>query len=237
MGRRCVQTKGGVWQRQKTFGVEQVRIDWDSIKDLNRLGETIRRRLIELTPSFASQQESQNQRSRRIFDACDAIWNTDTSSHYAALGLDSEKKYYVYAHLDPTRKVVVNGDAKTSFGATLGMTHRPFYIGKGTGDRFLDFNRNGNHRKVRQRIGEPIAMILKDGLSEAGALAFEDKLIDIFGLQVFGGYLTNLDEGYHPVERRTLYAESYAVTLESERKPVQVATKFGLKKAYVAVAS
>jgi hypothetical protein len=205
---------------KKALGIETLEIDWDSPKDLNRLFFVIQHRLKELTPSFRTVTESQTHHSRRILDACCNLWETDTSSHYAALNLVSEKKYYVYAHLDPTRAIHPNDRlAKLAFGATLGMTHHPFYVGKGTGDRYLDINRNGNHRKVRQRIGEPITMILKDGLSEVEALASEDKLIDIFGLQVFGGYLTNLDEGYHPIERRKLYAEPYAAMLEPARVP------------------
>jgi hypothetical protein len=193
----------------KTFTV-----DWDSYADVSRLGGVIKSRLGTINPKKISKKE----RFRVLFNACRDIWEFDTSAHYAGLDLDTERKYYVYAHLDPTSKIAINFNPRTTFGASVGMTHFPFYIGKGTGDRYKDFNWNETHRKMRQKIVTPIAIILKDNLTEAEALAFEDKLIDIFGLKVFGGYLTNLDEGYHPQQRRDLYAKPYSMMMGNSRE-------------------
>ena len=126
----------------------------------------------------------------------------------------------MYSHLDPTKKIAIEYNPKTTFGATIGMSHIPFYIGKGTGERYSDFSRNDTHRKVRQHLSpaSPLAMIIRQGLTEVEALSLEDKLIDIFGLKVFGGYLTNLDEGYHSSERRKLYAQQYSLMVRDARE-------------------
>lgn len=120
--------------------------------------------------------------------------------------------YYVYAHCDPGFKIALKKNGKTTFAATLGMEYVPFYIGKGSGNRAYDLNRNESHRKVRQKIqrfGKDVAVtILKDGLTELEALCIESKLIDIFGLiSQRDGHLVNLDEGVSPNERRKLYKD------------------------------
>src|SRR5208282_78053 len=162
---------------------------------------------------IADGEPSRKERERRLFDACSLIWNTDISSLYGALVLDTTPNYYVYAHLDSCRKVLVERAGVTTFAATLGMPYFPFYIGKGTGDRWQDFNRNETHRKVRERIARlskaPIAIKLNDGLTEAQALQLEAKLIDIFGLITNGGKLCNLDEGLYPEQRRQFYLSAY----------------------------
>ena len=56
---------------------------------------------------------------------------------------------------------------------------------------------------------EPKILTVRAGLTEAAALEVESKLIDIFGLIPRSGYLTNLDEGHTPEQRRALYMGAY----------------------------
>lgn len=69
------------------------------------------------------------------------------------------------------------------------------------------------HRKVCQKMRlmglEPKVVHLKELLTEAEALAYESKLIDIFGLIPHKGMLCNLDEGLEAAKRRMVYKESY----------------------------
>lgn len=114
-------------------------------------------------------------------------------------GGDKTTKYYVYAHVDPNKQIFVTGsEAGGNFGG------EPFYIGKGTGDRAFDFNRNQGHGKLLNSIlasginKERIAKILIDGLTEAKAFEIEAKLIYFFGTiyakhQKKKGMLLNLD--------------------------------------------
>jgi hypothetical protein len=141
------------------------------------------------------------------------IFNTDISSIYTGLALAESRDYYVYAHLDTSHKIAPGKHGITSFAATLGMDHFPFYVGKGTGERCFETARNETHRKTSQklkRLGKEIKVIkLKEGLTESEALQLEAKLIDIFGLIPYKGLLTNLDEGHQPEARRALYQDAF----------------------------
>lgn len=103
----------------------------------------------------------------------------------------------------------------TSFAASIGMKHIPFYVGKGTGNRYKDLNRNETHRKIRQKLNkfnkDIEVEIVKDNLTEKEALILESKLIDIFGLLPNGGRLVNLDEGIKSEERKSRYIEDLSV--------------------------
>lgn len=188
---------------KKTF-----EIDWNSYDEVSALGNQIKSRLGKLNNEFVSKRE----RNRMILDACYQIKDTNISSIYNDRNLSTESKFYVYVHLDTSRRIAIGANGISSFAATLGMNFLPFYVGKGTGDRCLDLNRNGTHRKVCQKLTKigkaPEVMKVGEDLSEAEALALESKLIDIFGLIHVGGLLTNLDEGSKVIERRALYSEA-----------------------------
>lgn len=163
-------------------------------------------------------------RRQQIFEACLSIMETPIDHIYFDQPLDETPKYYVYAHLDTTKRIAIGKDGRTSFAATLGMEFFPFYIGKGTGTRAYDINRNETHRKVRERLSlfgyAPAVQILKDGLTEVQALSMESKLIDIFGLIANKGRLTNLDEGCKKGERRALYKSQLNVISQLYRNSV-----------------
>jgi hypothetical protein len=190
--------------KQKVFTV-----DWDNYEEVSALGCKIKSRLGEINPN----RISKTQKTRLLIDACIRIYNTEISQIYKNLELNKNKNYYVYVHLDTTKKIAIGKSSITTFAATLGMEYFPFYVGKGCGDRDHILKRNENHRKIREHIQtlnkEMKVMKIVENLSELEALCVESKLIDIFGLIPFGGLLTNLDEGYLSKERRFLYKEDY----------------------------
>jgi len=112
---------------------------------------------------------------------------------------DQENKYYVYAHVDPSKSIFV---APKEAGGNYGGT--PFYIGKGTGDRAYDLKRNQGHGKRLNQIlkagftKEQIVKIVFTGLTEQKAFEIEAKLIYYFGSFYDSsvkkkGYLLNLE--------------------------------------------
>lgn len=195
------------------MNLKRFEIDWDNYEQVSKLGNKIKCRLGELNPNRISKK----QKVRLDLDAIDKIYNADTSHLYKHLSLNNNPQFYVYAHLDTSRKVAVGKDARTTFAATLGMKHFPFYIGKGTGGRCDKLERNEVYRKTRERadiFGNGVEVfIIKSSLTEAEALALESKLIDIFGLTSYSfgrkGYLSNLDEGIFAEERRLLYLREF----------------------------
>jgi uncharacterized protein len=93
----------------------------------------------------------------------------------------TETAYYIYALKDP----------RTS-------PAKPFYIGKGTGIRAWAHLANVEESRKGERIAqiraqgmEVVVSKLADGLSELQALKLEAELISAFGIEEFGGILTN----------------------------------------------
>lgn len=154
-----------------------------------------------------------------IMPMIDGILGTDISSCFD--NVNSGSNYYVYIHCNPLEPINIRHDVREVFLASkFNVKSKPFYVGKGTGARYLDFSRNDSYRKMRSKIlradKEIISLKVAENLSEIQALSLESKLIDILGLKVFssGGYLVNLDEGAEPVKRRKLYPPTSRRLLE-----------------------
>lgn len=110
---------------------------------------------------------------------------------------EQERRFYVYAHVHPYKRRICKGGE-----FELTMQGEPFYIGKGTGRRAWDLNRNEGHgvelRQLRNMglSDSEIVCIIRDNLTEREALEIESKLIYFFGTKFESGRdgkLVNLD--------------------------------------------
>lgn len=145
--------------------------------------------------------------SQEFEDILNQDWNYLFTSSY-----DIEPRYYVYIHSDPREEGVIPFKPFSGLG-------QPFYVGKGTGDRYTSKTRNKPHRDLIDQIigyGFPmneIAHIYKDNMAEKEALILESKLITYFGCRneigvlrkryingLRKGLLVNTDTGVRPKE-------------------------------------
>lgn len=184
-------------------------IDWNSIEQLKSLRSKIDRRLNQLTVVEKKQKKSHFS----VFKSCNKIYNANIANVYDDVVLSEEQKFYVYVHCDPFFKLKADVNGKIAFASSLGIEYLPFYVGKGEGSRAYDLNRSESYRKKRQVIeksGKNIQVkLIQENLTERDALALESKLLDIFGLVSFGGWLVNLDEGINSNTRKNIYIEDY----------------------------
>lgn len=111
--------------------------------------------------------------------------------------------YYIYALKDPRASPA-----------------KPFYIGKGTGNRAWDHTLKADSTRKGRRIAditaagyEVLTTVLADELTEIQALKLEAELISAFGTEDSGGLLTNsvLPSGSPPKPRRGITVPSGAV--------------------------
>lgn len=129
---------------------------------------------------------------------------------------DDTGEYYIYFHCNPLKPLFVKNNLKHLFISLQfpGIKYEPFYVGKGKDNRAYNLARNDSHRKIRTNIikykKDIEVFIAEKNLNESKALAKEAKLIDILGLQAISKYglLCNLDEGFEPSNRRSLYADN-----------------------------
>lgn len=131
---------------------------------------------------------------------------------------DKERRYYVYYHSDPTCDVLPYGQSDSSrLKMSVRFKGKPFYIGKGTGDRYRNMSgRSTSHiSRVKSYLeagfcNDDVFHICEDNLTEMEALELESKLITFFGCEseitigkrYFNGFnkgiLINSDIGKRP---------------------------------------
>jgi uncharacterized protein len=111
--------------------------------------------------------------------------------------------YYIYALKDPRSSPA-----------------KPFYIGKGTGNRAWDHTLKVDATRKGRRIAEilsegyeVITTVLADDLTEVQALKLEAQLISSFGTEELGGFLTNsvMPTGAAPKNRKNVIVSSGTV--------------------------
>jgi len=153
----------------------------------------------------------------------------DWSSLFDSGNMDSERKYYVYYHTDPSKPNM----RFSRDGESVVFTGRPFYVGKGCGNRYKSKLRNRSHLSVITRLKEEervsedeIFHIFKDGLTELEAFELEAKLVTFFGCRsevkrnkthfhgMKGGLLINTD----PCRRPDCVENMIASGFSGERK-------------------
>jgi hypothetical protein len=143
--------------------------------------------------------------------------NEDWSFLFA--GRNNEKRnFYVYYHLNPNTEKFSITKSTNGNRTLLRFGGTPFYIGKGSGKRFMDIGkRSTSHVNIintYQNSGydkSDVCKILIDGLTEVEALELESKLITYFGCYneclaiqkkhfngTGGGLLINSDVGKRP---------------------------------------
>ncbi len=107
-------------------------------------------------------------------------------------------RFYVYVLLDPRK----SWNADTDF---LGLHYQPFYIGKGSGNRYRRHLQETSHNRYRDRVVKAIKnaeydfknyiKIVVNELSEDQAFTLERILIKYYGRRNDGGILTNVSLG------------------------------------------
>lgn len=134
--------------------------------------------------------------SPRLHGYLDELLKQDWS--YLFPGGDEDGRYYVYIHYQPNGRLTkfISPEIKLRIKGT------PFYVGKGTGNRAFDLNRNQGHGEILRSIikagakPDEVVAIVKDNLTESEALQLESKLIYFFGTRYERGrrgLLVNLD--------------------------------------------
>jgi hypothetical protein len=144
---------------------------------------------------FANRPKSHDKFNEKWLSYLTDLLMQDWSSLFSG---DEKKKYYVYFHVTPGRKKISFANDSVPFE----LNGIPFYVGKGTGSRAFDLNRNQGHGAILKQLKsknflpDDIVYIIKDGLTESEALEIESKFIYFFGTKYEKGrkgILVNLD--------------------------------------------
>lgn len=198
-------------------------VDWDSPKDLKKNISLLQKRRKSILRELGFDQiyfNGSRYNLETILPIFNKMYDTDLTNLYEN-NQQNINDYYVYFHCNPIKPLNVKHDIKHLFLASKfpNLSHEPFYVGKGKGERYLDLNRNDSHRKIRSNIKkfkkEVISIKVIENITEKESLIFESKLIDILGLRCYSQYgiLCNLDEGHDFESRRSLYNDDIATKI------------------------
>lgn len=188
-------------------------VDIDNPTELKKLISKLQKRRKEVLRSLGYNEvyfDGCKYNMDNIYPLMESVYAADLSNLYPAN--NSSNDYYVYLHCNPLDPIRVKNDIRFVFMTLkFNLQFQPFYVGKGNDGRYLDFNRNEGHRKIRTKIlkanKEIISIKIAENLSEAKAFETESKIIDLLGLKTLSnsGLLINLDEGKNAKERRLMY--------------------------------
>jgi hypothetical protein len=162
--------------------------------------------------------------SEKMMPGLTALLEQDWSDVFPEM--DMEPKYYVYIHAKPSgqRPVRFSG-----LGVSMNIKGRPFYVGKGCGERAYDLKRNQGHGAILRELSasgvkpSQIVHLVAEGLTEAKALEIESKLIYFFGTQYEPGrrgLLVNLDIPARPRMLEGAIARRAKVLANGEHHPM-----------------
>jgi hypothetical protein len=178
-------------------------------KQLKRIISSLKTQEYNTTEVFSRGKIKRTLSHSILIDFLDEDW----SYLFSGSSYDKEKKYYVYYHTDPTlpNMRMRKGDKSVEFYG------RPFYVGKGTGERYKSKKRGRGHLSIIKNLttdqgisSDRVFRIFKDGLDEIEALELEAKLITFFGCRsevsrgkthfhgIKGGLLVNSDPAARP---------------------------------------
>jgi hypothetical protein len=200
-----------------------ITLDWDSTKELKKYITLLQKRRKFILRELGYDQIHFNGSKHNLsslLPAFNKMYDTDLTDLYESVD-NSERSFYVYLHCNPLKQLNVRHDIKHLFLASKfpNLTHEPFYVGKGKGERYLDFNRNDSYRKIRSNLKkydkEIISIKVLENLTDRKSLSYESKLIDILGLRCYSQFcsLVNLDEGHNFEERRLKYNDEMATRI------------------------
>jgi len=197
--------------------IKEIPVNWNDISDLSKTISRLQKRrkeLIRQKYKFAPIKYGNSERLNAP-DILDLL-NYFRSIPCPGVSLTDRGEYYVYVHCNPLQPLKVLHDIRDTYLATnYFLQHKPFYVGKGRGDRCYNLNRNDSHRKLRTSIREQgqEAQVYKilDNLTEKEALFEEQKLIILLGLKALSphGYLVNLQTEVEVLEIFKKYIEDY----------------------------
>ena len=124
-------------------------VDYDDPSDLKKMIFKLRRRREDVLAQKGYVGTSFNNNKHaihQILPVIEGMLDTDITSLYDG---DTNRNFYVYAHTDPTKILNIKNIKHYVLASRYGLREVPFYIGKGTGSRWLDLGRNDSHRKKR----------------------------------------------------------------------------------------
>lgn len=220
-------------------------IDVDDPEDIKKHIKMLQRRFHNLmSKTFKCEKISFGVSNANVFDIL-PIFEHIIKLPYPNKQNVSVGNYYVYAHCDPTQKLDISRDIRELVLASqYNLSHLPFYIGKGIGNRCNDLNRNEGHRKKRSKIlsvNKEVKIVkIFENISEDEALFEEQKLIALLGLSSLNknGLLVNLQTDKSILEYFLHSVSSFKVPEcrkeISENKEKQILRKY---KNYIKVMS
>lgn len=176
-------------------------------KELKRIVNAQRSQEYSTPPIFERGKVKRIPTHSVLIDFLNEDWSYLFTGEY-----DESEDYYVYYHTDCRKP-----NTRLRKGEkTITFNGRPFYIGKGKGDRYKSKQRSRSHLSIIKNITatgideQSIYNIFQSGLSESKALELEAKLITFFGCSseldrkkahfhgMKGGLLINNDPAKRP---------------------------------------